>query len=138
MTTSKHTPAGPGATQWHTGIAYAYGIIDKLVAEELQHTGIAPDLVGTHSGLAEYAALARVADHHVAEYVAHMRRNGVKSWAAIGEQIGVTAQAAQQRFGKLPPVPADTGGHKHEDCYLRLRRDRKGWGCKCGAVGSLD
>ena len=48
--------------------------------------------------LREHAALARVADVRLAEVVASARKNGA-SWTQIGRAIGVSKQAAQQRYG---------------------------------------
>lgn len=96
---------------------------------------------GQHSVLAEDAALVRAAERRTAESVACARQNGM-SWAWVGEQLGVTPQAAQQRFGKVPPpvyVPTDQHGAECAGGFTtRLRRDRKGWGCPCGAAGQLD
>lgn len=139
MTTKRKVMGPLSSAEWHTGIAYAYEFIDEEVAAELVAAGIRRNPSGEYSGMAEYAALARVADRKVAEYVAYARRNG-QTWAWVGERLGVTAQAAQQRFGKLPVPPIDLRkNHRDEECVtIHLRRDRKGWGCKCGAFGKLD
>jgi hypothetical protein len=141
MTTTKRRKfMGPLASaEWHTGIAYAYEFIDEEVAGEMAVAGIPRNPSGEFSGMAEYAALARVADRKVAEYVAYARRNR-QTWEWIGTRLGVTPQAAQQRFGKLPAPPlALSKDHRDEDCItVHLRRDKKGWGCKCGAFGKLD
>lgn len=75
-----------------------FGFIDDDMAEEL--AGIPTDPSGRHAALAEYAALARVAARKTAEGVAYARRDGA-TWQWIGERLGVTAQAAQQRYGKV-------------------------------------
>jgi hypothetical protein len=140
MTTTKRKKMGPlPSAEWHTGIAYAYQFIDEEVAAELVAAGIPLSPSGEFSGMAEYAALARVADRKVAEMVAYARRNR-QTWEWVGDRLGVTAQAAQQRFGKLPVPPLDLHkDHNGDDCVtVHLRRDRKGWGCKCGAFGKLD
>jgi hypothetical protein len=141
MTTKRRKFMGPlSDTEWSTGLAYGYGFIDEEVAEELARIPLNPS--GEHAPMAEYAALARVAERKAAEGVAYARRNGM-TWQWIGERLGVTAQAAQQRYGKLPKPPmllrADHGP-ECADTHIpeRLRRDRKGWGCKCGAAGELD
>jgi len=150
MISTKRKPMGPlPDTEWRTGIAYAYGIIDELVTAELER--IPRDPSGEHSGMAEYAALARVAEHHVAEYVAYARRNarisrpanGVGSWEWIAERLGCTPIQAEKKYGKLPEPPLgvmrkDHGPACGEYPTERLRRDLKGWGCACGAAGKLD
>ena len=146
MTTAKHRKfMGPLAdTEWSTGLAYSYGYVDQDVAQELTRIPRQPS--GEYSVLAERAALARAADHGVAEAVAFAKRT--MTWQWIGDQLGVTAQAAQQRYGKIPPPPdeyrwdsptqSSVRLHTDEGCSASLRRDRKSWGCKCGAVGRLD
>ena len=133
-------------TKWHTGIAYAYGFIDEQVAQQLERIPRNPS--GEHSGMAEYAALARVAEHHVCEYVAYARRNGriyrykddVGSWEWIADRLGCTPREAARRYEKLPEPPLTRPEHA-ADCSAsreHLRMDRKGWGCPCGATGKLD
>lgn len=129
------------ATKQHSSLSWlSHGALDERVVADLTALDVPRTVDGHWSQLAEHAALARVADHRVAEDVARMRRNGI-TWSEIGSQIGVSAQAAQQRFGKLPPAPATTV-HKIERtgalCFIRLRRDRTAWGCACGAAGDLD
>jgi hypothetical protein len=97
---------------------------------------------GAYSVPAEEAAMGRVAERRTAESVAYARQNGM-SWSWVGQQLGVTPQAAQQRFGKTPPpvrVPLDQHGPACAGSVFteRLRRDRTGWGCPCGAAGPLD
>lgn len=139
--TTKRKFYGPIAEAvWSTGLALSYEFIDEDVAEELQRIPLQPS--GQHSVLAEYAGLVAVAERRAAECVSYARANGM-SWQWIGDQLGVTPQAAQQRYGKLPkPVFVSRDAHGDE-CQARtiterLRRDRKGWGCKCGAAGKLD
>jgi hypothetical protein len=60
---------------------------------------------GDEVEVAEYllrrAAVARArSERQIAEAVIEARRAGV-SWKRIGEQIGTSAQAAQQRYGAL-------------------------------------
>jgi len=50
------------------------------------------------TALTQLAAMAERADWAMLSLVGEARANGV-AWAAIGEALGVTKQAAQQRFG---------------------------------------
>jgi hypothetical protein len=59
--------------------------------------------------VAEYllrrAALARArSERQVAEAVVEARRAGM-SWKKIGAQLGISAQAAQQRYGTIGATP---------------------------------
>ncbi|MCU0268045.1 MAG: hypothetical protein MUF83_05290 [Acidimicrobiales bacterium] len=74
---------------------------DEL-ADELEAFDPSPD---NEVDVAEYllrrAALARArSERHVAEAVIAARRAGLP-WKRIGEQLGTSAQAAQQRYGPL-------------------------------------
>lgn len=60
---------------------------------------------GDEVGVAEYllrrAALARArSERQVAEAVGIARRAGLP-WRRIGAELGITAQAAQQRYGQI-------------------------------------
>jgi hypothetical protein len=68
--------------------------IDEAVADELAHLNTPTTL----RVVAEYGALARHADEMLRQVVGNARGNGA-TWKAIGDSLGVTAQAAQQRFG---------------------------------------
>ena len=58
------------------------------------------------AALAATAALRDAADRKLFELVGFAREAGA-SWASIGEALGVTTQAAHQRYGpKPPPSPA--------------------------------
>lgn len=48
--------------------------------------------------LADFAIVCRATDDLLALAVAGQRRNG-SSWSDIGDALGITRQAAQQRFG---------------------------------------
>src|SRR3954453_17555210 len=51
--------------------------------------------------------LGEVADHLIGHFVDQARRSGA-SWTDIGRSMGVSKQAAQQRFvPKTPGVPSD-------------------------------
>lgn len=146
MTIKRRKFMGPLADEeWRTGLAITYPHVDEDVAEELARVPVQPS--GEHSVLAERAALVRAAERRTAEAVIYARGNRM-SWQWIGDQLGVTAQAAQQKYGKLPSQPDEyrwdsanqkaASLHTEDGCHARLRRDRQGWGCKCGAVGKLD
>lgn len=49
--------------------------------------------------LALFAEMAAVADRAFRDAVAHLRQQGC-SWSEIGNALGVSKQAAAQRFGK--------------------------------------
>lgn len=76
------------------GRLIAYGSLAAEV-QELIDAGAFPE-----TALGEYAAVAQVVQRRIAEMVeSHRTHEPRKSWAAIGAELGVTAQAAQQRFG---------------------------------------
>ncbi len=65
-------------------------------------------LPGDEVGVAEYllrrAALARArSERQVAEAVGVARRAGLP-WRRIGAELGITAQAAQQRYGQIAGI----------------------------------
>jgi hypothetical protein len=51
--------------------------------------------------LRDLAALRDTLDDVITDTVAHMRGQHEFSWAAIGEAMGTTRQAAQQRYGSV-------------------------------------
>jgi hypothetical protein len=51
--------------------------------------------------VAQADAAARQAQHHLAATVIRARQHG-RTWAQIADRLGVTRQAAQQRFGDDP------------------------------------
>lgn len=55
--------------------------------------------------LENLGAFARAADELTAEAVRDARQAG-DSWAQIGSALGVSKQAAQQRYGRRPVSPA--------------------------------
>lgn len=60
------------------------------------------DEVAVAEQLLRRAALARArSERQVAEAVELARRSGL-SWKRIGTELGITAQAAQQRYGPAP------------------------------------
>ncbi|WP_018683970.1 Clp protease N-terminal domain-containing protein [Actinokineospora enzanensis] len=52
--------------------------------------------------------LDELADHLIGHFVDRARRSGA-SWTTIGENMGVTKQAAQKRFVPNEPATAETG-----------------------------
>ncbi len=72
--------------------------VDRTCATAHRHDTAQPDwlaLLRTGADLAEH--LRRLADDLVEDYVEHCRLHGV-SWSDIGAVLGVSRQAAQQRF----------------------------------------
>jgi hypothetical protein len=60
------------------------------------------DEVAVAEHLLRRAALARArTERQVSEAVETARRAGI-SWKRIGAELGITAQAAQQRYGPVP------------------------------------
>jgi hypothetical protein len=49
--------------------------------------------------LRDLAVMRDTLDQVIADTVAHMRGHQEFSWSAIGEAMGTTRQAAQQRYG---------------------------------------
>lgn len=70
-------------------------IVDEAMRELVQRTGSAELTVG--AALAATATLRDAADHKLFELVGFARDSGA-SWAAIGQALGVTTQAAHQRY----------------------------------------
>jgi hypothetical protein len=71
-------------------------IIDDAMRDLVQRTGNGELTVG--AALGATAALRDAADRKLFVLVGFARESGA-SWAAIGEALGVTTQAAHQRFG---------------------------------------
>ena len=94
------TAGGPGPA----GAADA--IVDEAMRELVQRTGDGELTVG--AALAATAALREAADRKLFDLVGFARTSGA-SWAAIGEALGVTTQAAHQRFGPKPATRAAKG-----------------------------
>lgn len=141
-TTSRRRISGPVEPDggWRSPLAYAWGIIDTEIADDLdQHP---PTLGKYHTVMAEYAALRRYAEHRLAECVAYARRNvhaNRWSWEDLAGEIGMTAREAERLFGKIPPPPFLSAEHHADGCdvlSVHLRPDRKGWYCPCGAIGN--
>ena len=84
----------------------ADGIVDEAMRDLVRRTGDGELTVG--AALAATAALREAADRKLFVLVGFARDAGA-SWAAIGEALGVTTQAAHQRFGpKIPPKAASS------------------------------
>lgn len=71
--------------------------LDELISQvkKSRPDGTALDHLAEASAMADH--LDEVADHLVGHFVDQARRAGA-SWSMIGQQMGVTKQAAQQRF----------------------------------------
>ena len=81
----------------------ASAIVDDAMRELVQKTGDGQLTVG--AALGATAALRDAADRKLFELVGFARDAGA-SWAAIGEALGVTTQAAHQRYGRRPSARA--------------------------------
>ncbi|MGK2950113.1 MAG: hypothetical protein ACSLFP_16190 [Acidimicrobiales bacterium] len=74
----------------------ATAIVDEAMKELVLQTGDGQLTVG--AALSATAALREAADQKLFELVGFARDSGA-SWSAIGEALGVTTQAAHQRYG---------------------------------------
>jgi hypothetical protein len=74
----------------------ADGAVDEAMRGVVARTGEGELTVG--AALVATAALRDAADRKLFELVGFAREAGA-SWAAIGEALGVTTQAAHQRYG---------------------------------------
>ena len=66
---------------------------------------------GDIDALAGMATLAADLDHAMSEAITELRARHGYSWAEIGTRLGITRQAAQQRWGTAPgttPPPVTT------------------------------
>jgi hypothetical protein len=71
-------------------------ILEEEIRSNASVLGLAREDLGELHGL---AALATLVFDLIADTVADARKDG-HSWAQIGEAIGMTRQAAQQRYGR--------------------------------------
>jgi hypothetical protein len=83
--------------------AAAESIIDEAMRGLVSKSGDGELTVG--AALAATAALRDAADRKLYVLVGFAREAGA-SWASIGEALGVTTQAAHQRFGPKPTSKA--------------------------------
>ena len=79
--------------------AAADGIVDEAMRDLVLRSGQGELTVG--AALSATAALRDSADRKLFELVGFARDAGA-SWASIGEALGVTTQAAHQRYGPKP------------------------------------
>jgi hypothetical protein len=82
----------------------ADGLLDEAMRGLVLRSGETELTVG--AALAATAALRDAADRKLFDLVSFARDAGA-SWASIGEALGVTTQAAHQRYG--PKVTAKSG-----------------------------
>lgn len=94
--------AGMGTAGSSPGRAAA-SIVDEAMKELVLQTGDGQLTVG--AALSATAALRDAADLKLFELVGFARDAGA-SWAAIGKALGVTTQAAHQRYGPKPTSKA--------------------------------
>jgi len=79
--------------------AVADAIVDEAMRDVVARSGEGELTVG--AALAATSALRDAADRKLFVLVGFAREAGA-SWASIGEALGVTTQAAHQRFGPKP------------------------------------
>jgi hypothetical protein len=79
----------------------ADAIVDEAMRDLVARAGQGELTVG--AALAATAALRDSADRKLFALVGFARDAGA-SWASIGEALGVTTQAAHQRYGPKPPA----------------------------------
>lgn len=98
--------------------------------------------------LATLAELAEQTDALTRAYVETMRNDGI-AWAAIGVSLGVTKQAAWQRFGRAPataparneptlfepPAPDARSGYCQQRQHARCPGTARGRVCSCSCHG---
>ncbi len=78
---------------------------DDLARRFEEYEPMPDDKVDVAEHLLRRAALARArTEHQMAEAVVAARAAGL-SWKRIGEQLGTSAQAAQQRYGSFVEAP---------------------------------
>ena len=85
----------------HDPLGLAAQIVDDAMRLLVQRTEDGELTVG--AALAATAALRDAADHKLFQLVGFARDQGA-SWAQIGEALGVSTQAAHQRYGPKPPA----------------------------------
>ena len=88
-----------GTTGGSDPVAAADAIVDEAMRELVARSGEGELTVG--AALGATAALRDAADRKLFELVGFARDAGA-SWASIGEALGVTTQAAHQRYGPKP------------------------------------
>jgi hypothetical protein len=96
-------------------------VIDDRLVDELERIGVEERA----SILAEFAASSRVALHQIAEIIGDDRNAGPRSsWVWIASQLGVTQEAAHERYGKISPPAWDSRfQHTDEHCRLELSHE---------------
>jgi hypothetical protein len=75
--------------------------LEQAMRDLVRRHGVGELTVG--AALGATAALREAADRKLYVLVGYAREAGA-SWASIGEALGVTTQAAHQRFGPKPPA----------------------------------
>jgi hypothetical protein len=85
----------------HDPLGLAAQIVDDAMRVLVQRTGDGELTIG--AALAATAGLRDAADHKLFQLVGFAREEGA-SWAQIGEALGVSTQAAHQRYGPKPPT----------------------------------
>src|SRR5258707_11953401 len=105
--------------------------VAKLVdAVRQQAPGAALDRVEAALTVSEELALC--ADELIGQFVEEARRAGC-SWTEIGQRIGVSKQAARQRFAPRPPAVGAAGPERQLPLLARLGGAGPGAGAAGGA-----
>jgi hypothetical protein len=90
-----------GKAGTHDPLGLAAQVVDDSMRLLVQRTGDGELTVG--AALAATAAIREAADQKLFQLVGFARDQGA-SWAQIGEALGVSTQAAHQRYGPKPPT----------------------------------
>jgi hypothetical protein len=81
--------------------AHAASVVEAAMVDLVRRTGAEDLTVGVALGAT--AALRDAADRKLFELVGYAREAGA-SWAEIGAALGVSTQAAHQRYGRRMPA----------------------------------
>lgn len=74
-----------------------FAMVDRMIVAAGRRVG-----TGDVEDLQELAELSRTLDAVLQQAVLDVRESSGCSWAAVGRAFGMTKQAAQQRWGRLP------------------------------------
>jgi uncharacterized protein with PIN domain len=101
-------PEGPEGPDPQEVAAHAPSVVESAMVELVRRSGSGELTVGVALGAT--ASLRDAADRKLFELVGYARDAGA-SWAEIGAALGVSTQAAHQRYGRgMPARLARLGG----------------------------